>query len=55
MKQETSCERCDDQHVTGVGQRKNLASPKGFDDLLNKGSAEGGGGGEGESILSNPF
>ena len=29
----------------GRGQRKNLASPKGFDDLLNKGSGGGGGGG----------
>ena len=44
VKQETSCERCDNQHVTGVGQRKNLASPKGFDDLLNKGSGGEGGG-----------
>ena len=37
VKQETSCERCDNQHVRGVGQRKNLASPIGFGDLNNGG------------------
>ena len=37
VKQETSCERCDNQHVMGVGQRKNLASSIGFGDLNNGG------------------
>ena len=30
------CERCDKQHVTSVGQRKNLESPTGFEPMTTQ-------------------